>query len=241
MPEPDLAAAALAVLRDNWRGGDGPGTGGRGGHTVPSRRLYPHQWSWDSAFTAIGWAHAAPRRARAELESLLAAQWADGRVPQIVFSPAVPRDAYFPGPDFWRARSPSGAETTGLVQPPVHARAAWEVHRADPRAGARFLRRVYPALVAQHEYLRRERSTPRARRRAAPVGDRPGQLAGVGRGARPRAGGRRPGARARRDLGHVVAASGPRRPTTRATSPWPPATRDGGYRDADVRPTTRSR
>ena len=23
-------------------------------------RLYPHQWSWDAAFVAIGWAHFAP-------------------------------------------------------------------------------------------------------------------------------------------------------------------------------------
>jgi hypothetical protein len=143
--------AAIAVLRGNWEHG----------HTVPSRRLYPHQWSWDSAFIAIGWAHAAPGRGRRELESLLAAQWADGRVPQIVFNPTVARDAYFPGPDFWRSRDVPGApqrETSGIVQPPVHAVAALEVHRAAPLLGRGFLRRVYPGLKAQHDYLLRHRS-----------------------------------------------------------------------------------
>jgi hypothetical protein len=141
---------AVTVLQRNWDGD----------HTVPSRRLYPHQWSWDSAFVAVGWAHIAPDRARRELETLLAAQWADGRVPQIVFNPGVPRDAYFPGPDFWRSAQVPGSparETSGLVQPPLHAAAAWEVYRADPGPGRDFLARVYPALSAQHEYLRRNR------------------------------------------------------------------------------------
>ena len=26
----------------------------RGGYTVPTSKLYPHQWNWDSAFTALG-------------------------------------------------------------------------------------------------------------------------------------------------------------------------------------------
>nr|WP_240929662.1 hypothetical protein [Streptomyces coryli] len=134
--------------------------------TVPSRGLYPHQWSWDSAFIAIGLRHISALRARRELETLLAAQWGDGRVPHIVFNPGVPAGAYFPGPAFWRsstagatAGAPGGAETSGIVQPPVHALAAWLVHRADPvgswRAG--FLPRIYPRLLAWHRYLREER------------------------------------------------------------------------------------
>nr|WP_202495974.1 trehalase family glycosidase [Streptomyces sp. SID4982] len=133
-----------------------------GGSTVPSRSLYPHQWSWDSAFIAIGLRHLSPLRAQTELETLLAAQWADGRVPHIVFSPSVPLDAYFPSPDFWRssaagraAGAPRTVQTSGIVQPPVHALAAWLVHRADPglsRARG-FLARVYPRLAAWHRYL----------------------------------------------------------------------------------------
>ncbi|MEV1065403.1 hypothetical protein [Streptomyces sp. NPDC050263] len=151
-----LRLRAVDVLEGNWTGTS----------TVPSRRLYPHQWSWDSAFIAIGLRHVSPRRAQTELETLLAAQWGDGRIPHIVFNPSVPLDAYFPSPDFWRsstagraAGAPRTVQTSGIVQPPVHALAAWLVHRADPglsRARG-FLARVYPRLAAWHRYLLRRR------------------------------------------------------------------------------------
>ncbi|MGW2385285.1 MGH1-like glycoside hydrolase domain-containing protein [Streptomyces sp. NPDC001658] len=155
--EPDTAThplhvRAARVLADNWTGAS----------TVPSHGLYPHQWSWDSAFIAIGLRHLSPLRAQTELETLLDAQWGDGRIPHIVFNPSVPLDAYFPSPDFWRsstagraAGAPRTVQTSGIVQPPVHALAAWLVHRADPglsRARG-FLTRVYPRLAAWHRYL----------------------------------------------------------------------------------------
>ncbi|WP_424531654.1 amylo-alpha-1,6-glucosidase [Sphaerisporangium viridialbum] len=139
---------AVQVLVANWDGD----------HTVPSRRLYPHQWSWDSAFITIGNARWSPRRARSELLTLFGAQWRDGRVPHIVFNPDVPEDSYFPGPAFWDVRAPCGAATSGIVQPPVHAPAAWLVHLADPDPA--FLRRIYPRLVAQQEFLRTARRSP---------------------------------------------------------------------------------
>nr|WP_313896683.1 hypothetical protein [Streptomyces sp. GC420] len=157
-PLTGLQERAAAVLRRNWTGAS----------TVPSRSLYPHQWSWDSAFIAIGSRHLSPLRAQIELETLLSAQWGDGRVPHIVFNPSVPREAYFPGPDFWRsstagraAGAPRATETSGIVQPPVHALAAWLVHRADPglsRARG-FLARVHPRLAAWHRYLLHHRDT----------------------------------------------------------------------------------
>ncbi|WP_406047290.1 MGH1-like glycoside hydrolase domain-containing protein [Kribbella sp. NBC_00889] len=138
---------AVHVLEQNWTGQS----------TVPSRSLYPHQWSWDSAFIAIGLRHVSVGRARTELESLLRAQWPDGRIPHIAFAPSVPRDAYFPGPDFWQARLANGTETSGIVQPPIHALAAWLTHQSDP-ADSGFLQRVYPGLVAWHDYLRDRRT-----------------------------------------------------------------------------------
>ncbi|MCF0078957.1 MGH1-like glycoside hydrolase domain-containing protein [Streptomyces lomondensis] len=151
-----LQVRAAQVLESNWTGRS----------TVPSRSLYPHQWSWDSAFIAIGLRHLSPLRAQTELETLLAAQWADGRIPHIVFNPSVPLDAYFPSPDFWRsstagraAGAPRTVQTSGIVQPPVHALAAWLVHLADPglsRARG-FLARAYPRLAAWHRYLLRRR------------------------------------------------------------------------------------
>ncbi|MFF5173393.1 hypothetical protein ACFY3U_12225 [Micromonospora sp. NPDC000089] len=142
-----MRRSALATLDANWEHD----------HTVPSRTLYPHQWSWDSAFIAIGLAHVRPDRAWRELRSLFAAQWADGRVPHIVFNPALRVGSYFPGPEFWDSAAADGAPaaaTSGLIQPPVHATAAWLVHRRAPsEASVRELRWLYPRLVAWQRYL----------------------------------------------------------------------------------------
>ncbi|MFS8199594.1 MGH1-like glycoside hydrolase domain-containing protein [Streptomyces sp. CWNU-52B] len=147
-----LHLRAAQVLENNWTGAS----------TVPSRSLYPHQWSWDSAFIAIGLRHLSPLRAQTELETLLDGQWGDGRIPHIVFNPSVPLDAYFPSPDFWRsstagraAGAPGTVQTSGIVQPPVHALAVWLVHSADPglSRSRSFLARMYPRLAAWHRYL----------------------------------------------------------------------------------------
>jgi len=91
----DLSAqlwnSAVRVLETNWAGD----------HMVPSRKLYPHQWSWDAAFIAIGLVYVNPDRAWRDLRGLFEAQWPDGRVPHIVFDPATAEADYFPGPGFW--------------------------------------------------------------------------------------------------------------------------------------------
>src|SRR5215472_19079800 len=149
----ELEEAAKGVLDDNWSGTS----------TVPSPGLYPHQWSWDSAFVAIGRSWYDQERAQSELETLFGAQWANGMVPHIVFNPSVPRGDYFPGPDFWQADRasglPEGIATSGITQPPLHAAAALEVYRhaADRPQAHTFLERLYPRLVAQHAYLQRWR------------------------------------------------------------------------------------
>ena len=101
-----LSDQAAAVLRGN----------DAGGWTKASPRLYPHQWSWDSAFNAIGWAHLDVRRAMTELELLFAAQWSTGMVPHIVFR-GGPRAAYFPGPEWWdcAAVTPARSRPTTLA------------------------------------------------------------------------------------------------------------------------------
>jgi hypothetical protein len=102
----ERAARAAEVLRRNDRGGS----------TIPSPTLYPHQWAWDSGFAAIGWARIDVDRAVAELESLLAGQWDDGRVPHIVFDPAA--TDYFPGPAFW-GRAGAAVPTSTITNPPI--------------------------------------------------------------------------------------------------------------------------
>ncbi|WP_446686802.1 MGH1-like glycoside hydrolase domain-containing protein [Plantactinospora siamensis] len=130
-------------------------------HTVPSRTLYPHQWSWDSAFIAIGLARVRPDRAWRELRSLFAAQWSDGRVPHIVFNPRLRPGDYFPGPEMWASTDAPGASelaTSGIIQPPVHALAAERLWRLTGTSeAAAELARLYPRLVAQQRYLARRR------------------------------------------------------------------------------------
>jgi len=147
-----VAEAASRVLIENWRGA----------YTVPASGLYPHQWSWDSAFIAIGLRHLSPRRAQLELDSLFSAQWDDGRLPQIVFN-LRRDDGYSPGGSFWHSERISGTppvSTAGLIQPPNHAMASWLVHLSDPAESRRrgFLDRAYPRLARWHDYLRDRRS-----------------------------------------------------------------------------------
>jgi glycogen debranching enzyme len=149
----ELWNSAARVLDDNWAGD----------HLVPSRKLYPHQWSWDTAFSVIGLGYVNPARAWHDLRTLFEAQWPDGRVPHIVFDPATAEGDYFPGPAFWNVpaygRRPARS-STGLVHPPVHAMAAWEVYRHASGHGAASalqahteLEWLYPRLAAQQDYL----------------------------------------------------------------------------------------
>ena len=112
---------------------------------------------------AIGLAYVNPGRAWRDLRSLFEAQWPDGRVPHIVFDPSTAEGDYFPGPAFWDvpayARRPARG-STGLVQPPLHALAAWEVYRHAAAHGAAAVQQaltelewLYPRLVAQQEYF----------------------------------------------------------------------------------------
>ena len=142
-----------------------------GRFTTAAPKQYPHQWSWDSAFIAMGLAHVDPRRAAEELTSLFAAQWPSGKVPHIVYNRRAPRDSYFPDPARWRSpaatasrRPPPGIDSSGLINPPVHAIAALEVYRAASRGGPaaraaarRQLVELYPKLVSWHRYLLTER------------------------------------------------------------------------------------
>jgi mannosylglycerate hydrolase len=147
----ELARRALQVLDANWLGHA----------TRPSPRLYPHQWSWDSACVAMGYASWDQARAEGELRSLFAGQWSNGLLPHIVFTDGA---RYFPGPEFWQTERSSDApglpRTSGIVQPPIHATAAWTVYRRadDRRRAAAFLEELMPRLVAWHDYLYRERT-----------------------------------------------------------------------------------
>jgi hypothetical protein len=141
---PDLDAAIRAncerVLRQNWREGKRKSDGTPFAYTCPSPGHYPWQWYWDSSFTAIAWRHFDPARSRRELESLLAAQRADGFIGHTIFwnTPltGVRRFTY--------NVTESGAPTTASIQPPVLAW-AWQIAVGDPRE--------VPGIARHHEWL----------------------------------------------------------------------------------------
>ena len=47
----------------------------KGGFTIPTEKLYPFQWMWDSGFIALGFAHFDIEKAKSEINNLLNAQW----------------------------------------------------------------------------------------------------------------------------------------------------------------------
>jgi glucosylglycerate hydrolase len=145
-----------------------------GGWTRPAPRLYPHIWSWDSGLIAAGLAHLNRDRALRELETLFAAQWADGRVPHIVYDPSAPPDAYFPDPGRWACADVSSVAcaapaTSGLVQPPVHAIGLWRIWQqatengqlSDAPERAR-IEALYLRILAWHQYLATHRDPDRS-------------------------------------------------------------------------------
>src|SRR5918998_1756406 len=134
-----------------------------GGWTRAAPNLYPHQWSWDVGFIAIGLAHLDTRRAAEELRGLFRYQWKNGKVPHIVFNPHAPPDSYFPGPEHWVSAGlfpdapPAPPYTSALCQPPTHAIGALKVfetaRRQDRETASAFLREIYPRLLSWHRYL----------------------------------------------------------------------------------------
>lgn len=127
-------AAVLAeterVLRQNWERGERDGKVYE--YTQPSPGRYPWQWYWDSCFAAIVWRRFEPGRARAELESLLAAQRPTGFIGHTIFwnRPVSPLRYLF-----YNVLSRSSFQTE-TIQPPLLAW-AWSIAVGDPAAEPR--------------------------------------------------------------------------------------------------------
>jgi neutral trehalase len=151
IPRDQLIDGAHAVLHGNDLGRS----------TKPAPGLYPHQWNWDSCFIAIGLSHLDFSRAAEEIRSLLAGQWTNGLVPQIVFNPEA--SGYFPGPDVWQSErspnAPKNVATSGITQPPVLATSCLHIYQnaPDKKSAQAFLAEVYPSILLYHRWLYTER------------------------------------------------------------------------------------
>ncbi len=137
--------AAARILRDN----------DRGGYSVPTHGLYPFQWSWDSAITALGWMKIDEQRAWQEAETMFRGQWANGMVPHILFHKDA--ESYFPGPDIWGSNT--AIPSSAISQPPVWATAIRIMYEtcqnralAEEKLGT-----LLPKLIAYHDWWYRER------------------------------------------------------------------------------------
>ncbi|MEM6760460.1 MAG: trehalase family glycosidase [Pseudomonadota bacterium] len=137
----EMIAQARAVLARN----------DKGGYTVPTHGLYPFQWNWDSALSALGFAQFDEARAWTEIDTLMAHQWDDGMVPHIIFHEED--SGYFPGPNVWGTNRP--VPTSGITQPPV---AGFAVRRNFERAtdaamATQKARALLPKLHAWHKWF----------------------------------------------------------------------------------------
>lgn len=141
-PELDTAIRANCerVLRQNWREGARKTDGVPFGYTCPSPGHYPWQWYWDSSFTAIAWRHFDPARSRRELESLLAAQRADGFIGHTIFW----REPLTGSRRYTYNVTSATAPMTASIQPPLLGW-AWSIVNGDPAA--------QPGIRRHHEWL----------------------------------------------------------------------------------------
>ena len=119
-------------------------------YTAPDAKKYPFQWLWDSCFhvTAFRWTD--PAFAREELESLLAAQWPNGMVPNLVHM-----DGSGFGLKLARWMQRAGRNTSGITQPPILAETVMRLEAVSPDPA--FLARVYPRLVRYYDWIAAER------------------------------------------------------------------------------------
>ena len=137
--------AARAILRAN----------DLGGYTVPTKGLYPFQWNWDSAITALGWLTFDEARAWREARAMFRGQWDNGMLPHILFHDRS--ESYFPGPEVWGAKSAIPSST--ISQPPVWAIAVnLMLRRSNAGAPARAeARALLPRLIDYHHWWYRDR------------------------------------------------------------------------------------
>ncbi|HEV8286563.1 MAG TPA: trehalase family glycosidase [Chitinophagaceae bacterium] len=130
----------------------------RGGYTIPSSRLYPFQWNWDSGFIALGLAYCDPQKAMDEVTNMFKGQWSNGMLPHINFHHIDPN--YFPGPEIWGTKDipwrPNSVLTSGITQPPVFAfilERMTSLLESKIQGWDKFLKEIFPKIVSFHRYL----------------------------------------------------------------------------------------
>ena len=135
----EMIKEAINVLKEN----------DRGGYTVPTSRLYPFQWNWDSVFTAMGLWHFNKWRAWLEIISLLDGQWENGMIPHIIFRQNDPD--YFPGPEVWASNNEP--PTSCMSQPPVLSSIIWQMVKKGTPYDSKKAKEIFARLMASHRWF----------------------------------------------------------------------------------------
>lgn len=143
-----LQEQAIEILKKNWRGG----------FTVPTDKLYPFQWNWDSGFVMLGQQYYDLENAISELRSMLSGQWKNGMLPHIIFHSEA-ETTYFPNFDFWNSEvnegAPSKPKTSGITQPPVFGfilKELWNKHK-DNASFIDFCYEAIPKIIDFHFFF----------------------------------------------------------------------------------------
>ena len=139
---------AKRILNLNWKEG----------FTIPTGKLYPFQWNWDSGFTSIGHSHFSLDFAIQELQSLFSGQWENGMLPHIIFH-SEREKTYFPNYDFWEANvnlgAPEKPKTSGITQPAVHGFVLEKLLQARPddEKLIDFVKSIFTKVVNSHRFM----------------------------------------------------------------------------------------
>ncbi|GAB5555516.1 MAG: trehalase family glycosidase [Saprospiraceae bacterium] len=138
---------AKRILELNWKDG----------FTIPTGKLYPFQWNWDSGFISIGHSHFTLDYAIQELQSLFSGQWKNGMIPHIIFH-SEKEKTYFPNYDFWEANVNAGApdkpKSSGITQPAVHGFVLESLLERFPdnEKLIAFTKAIFPKIVKSHHF-----------------------------------------------------------------------------------------
>ena len=144
----DLKNQAIQILRSNWKGG----------FTIPTSKLYPFQWLWDSGFVALGTSHFDLDKSIEEIRSMFSGQWENGMIPHILFH-SEEEKTYFPNYDFWESSVNEGAprspKSSGITQPPVFGFVLESLLKLNPdnQHLEAFAKEIFPKMVNFHKCL----------------------------------------------------------------------------------------
>lgn len=144
----NLIENAERILKLNWKDG----------FTIPTKKLYPFQWNWDSGFTSIGLSYFDLNFAIREIQSLFSGQWDNGMLPHIIFH-SENEKTYFPNYDFWDCNVNPGApqkpKSSGITQPAVHGFVLEKLldKFPDDENLIYFIKVIFPKVVKSHRFF----------------------------------------------------------------------------------------